>query len=140
MKYRTIILTILFPFVYAACGEEQKPQPAVEMIDESRNQRLIDLNPNAWKDLPMKVVISDFQESDGIFSSFICDELTSRMIAETSKSLKSLDSIDRNSRVRAFKICLHSEAYDSSKMMKAVNSYTEVFPELVEDIVKSANN
>jgi hypothetical protein len=69
MKYKSVILTVCILLAFSVCGEENNPQP-VTQGDTNRNPRMIDLDPNAWNDLPMEVVISDFQESDGIFSSF----------------------------------------------------------------------
>ena len=133
MKFRIIIFTILFSYFLQGCDEEKKAQP-VAQINENRNPRLIDLNPNAWKDLPMKVVISDFQKSDGIFSSFICDEIRKRLSTKPLKTLQSMKEIEKKSRIRALNNCLSPESEDSSAIIKAINTYSTEFPVLIGEI------
>lgn len=137
MKIQIIIFAIIFAFFLSGCDEEKKPQPMAK-VDKNRNPRLVDLNPNAWKDLSMKVVISDFQESDGIYSSFICDEIRKRLSIDPLNSLRSLNEIDKKSRVRAFSICLSPEAEDSSVILKAVSPYSSEFPTLVSELKNAA--
>jgi hypothetical protein len=136
MKYKSVILTVCILLAFSVCGEENNPQP-VTQGDTNRNPRMIDLDPNAWNDLPMEVVISDFQESDGIFSSFICDELIKRLVTDTSNSLKQLNKIDRNSRINAFKNCFSPEIGVSSKVIEAVIRFSKKYPILVKEISDS---
>jgi len=141
MKYQIIIFTILFSLFLQGCDEERKPQPAaVAKVDENKNPRLSDPNPSAWKGLSMKVVISDFQESDGIFSSLICDEVRKRLSTEPLKSLQSLKEIDKNSRMRVFNNCLSPEADDSSAILNAVSAHSNEFPVLIGEIKNATKN
>lgn len=114
-------------------GEEQKPQP-VAKVDENRNPRLADPNSKAWEGLPMEVVISDFQQSDGIFSSFICDEINKRLSTDPIGSLRELNSIDVKPRTRAFKICLSPEGEDPAGILNAISKYSNDYPEVVKEI------
>lgn len=133
MKFHIIILTILFSAFLHGCEDEKKTQP-VATTKENSNPRLIDLNPNSWKNLPMKLVISDFQESDGISSSFICDEITKRLSTEPLKSLQSMEEIDKESRVYAFNNCFSPEGGDPSRVLKSVSIYAKDFPVLISEI------
>ena len=102
------IFTILLTIFLQGCGEEQQRQPEIN-LDEKRNPLLVVPNPKAWEGLPMVMVISDFEQSDGIFSSFICDEINKRLSADPLDSLKELNFIDVNSRTYVFKICFSPE-------------------------------
>ena len=115
------------------CSEEQKPKPAVK-VDENKHPRLSDPNPNAWNGLSMEVVISDVQESDGIFTSFICDEINKRLSVDPLGSLQALNEIDKKPRNYAFKICLSPEGEDPSGLLKAINEYSSKYPDLVKEI------
>ena len=133
VRINALISAIVCALFLQGCGEEQKPQP-VAKVDENRNPRLIDLNPNAWNGLSMEVVISDFQESDGIFSSFICDEINKRLSREPLASLQALNVIDKKSRRYAFTICFSPEAEDPSGVFKAISKYSKEYPDLVKEI------
>ena len=86
----------------------------------------------------MELVISDFQQSDGIFSSFICDEINKRIKSEPLKSLQELDAIDKKSRKNAFKNCFSSEAGDFSGVLNSISGYSNNYPELVDEIRNAA--
>ena len=133
MKYHIIILTMLSFTLLLGFNDENKAQPITKK-EEYTNPRLSEPNPSAWNNLSMEIVISDFQESDGIFSSFICDEIKKRLKAEPLKSLQSLNAIDRKSRLYAFKICFSSEGSDTSSVLNAIKIYTNKFPVLVGEI------
>ena len=133
MKYQRMIVIVLLSLLVAAYSKANEHQP-VSNLDANRNPRLIDPDPKAWKELNMDIVISDFQESDGIFSSFICDEITIRLITDPLNSLNSLNEIDKKSRVNAFKNCFSPEANDSSKVMKSIIPYSSKYPELIKEI------
>ena len=87
------------------CTEDHEHQLITD-IEKNNNPRLVELNPKAWERLPMEVVISDFQQSDGVFSSFICDEIIKRLSSDPLGTLEELNSIDMTSRTYAFKICI----------------------------------
>lgn len=114
-------------------NDENNAQPITEK-EENTNPRLSEPNPSAWNNLPMEVVISDFGESDGIFSSFICDEINKRIKSEPLKSLQELDAVDKKSRKYAFKNCFSPEASDSSGVLNIISGYSNKFPELVGEI------
>ena len=114
---------------------ENKAEPVTR--SENTNPRLNDPNPDAWNNLPMELVISDFQKFDGIFSSFICDEINRRIKSETLKTLQELETIDKRSRVYAFSNCFSPEANDYSKMLDIIRGYSNKFPELVGEIVNA---
>ena len=133
MKYQGIIIVALFSLLLVSY-KENKDTRSVLKSDKNRNPRLIDPDPNAWNDLNMNVVISDFQESDGIFSSFICDEIKKRLTTDPLNSLSSLNEIDKKSRVRAFRNCFSPEVSDSTKLMKAIKPYSNKYPELIKEI------
>ena len=82
----------------------------------------------------MEVIISDLQESDGIFSSFICDEINKRLSREPLVSLQALNVIDKKSRLYAFTICLSPEGEDPSGVLKAISKYSKEYPDLVKEI------
>ena len=113
--------------------DQNNAQPVAEK-EENTNPRLSEPNPSAWNNLPMEVVISDFRESDGIFSSFICDEINKRITSEPLKSLQELDAVDKTSRKYAFKNCFSPEASDSSGILSIISDYSNNFPELVGEI------
>lgn len=102
--------------------------------DENRNPRFAELNPYAWKGLPMEVVIVDFQESDGIFSSFICDEINRRLSGDLSGTLQAMSTIDKKSRINAFNICFHPESEGPLVGLKAISLYSKEYPDLVNEI------
>lgn len=106
--------------------------------NNNTNTRLNDPNPEAWSTLPMEIVISDFQKSDGIFSSFICDEINKRIQSEPLKSLHDLDAIDKKSRKYAFKICFSPEASDSTEVLNVISGYSNKYPEVVDEIRSAA--
>ena len=137
MKYRIIILTMLGFIFLLGPNDQNKAQPVTKK-EENTNPRLSEPDPSAWNNLPMEIVISDFQESDGIFSSFICDEIKKRLKTEPLESLQSLNVIDRKSRLYAFRICLSSEVSDTSSVLNAIKIYSDKFPELVEEIKSAA--
>ena len=137
MKNRIIILTMLGFTILLGFNYENKAQPTTEK-EENTNPRLSEPNPSVWRDLPMEIVISDFQESDGIFSSFICDEIKKRLQAEPLKSLQALKVIDKKPRLYAFKICLSSEVSDTTNVLNAIIIYSNKYPELVEEIKSAA--
>ena len=137
MKNRIIIITILGFALLLVCNDENLAQPITK--NENTNTRLSDPNPGAWNNLPMELVISDFQESDGIFSSFICDEINKRIKSEPSKSLQELDAVDKESRKYAFKNCFSSEASDSSGVLNIISGYSNKYPELVDEIRNATN-
>jgi hypothetical protein len=134
MRIFLYILTITFTLFLQGCGEEQKPKPVVK-VDENIHPRLSDPNPSAWEGLSMELVIADFQQSDGIFSSFICDEINKRLSVEPSGTLKELSTIDKKSRSYAFKICLSPEGEDPSGVLKAISKYSGEYPDLVKEII-----
>ena len=136
MKNRLIIITILGFALLLVCNDDNLAQPFTK--NENTNTRLSDPNPGAWNNLPMELVISDFQESDGIFSSFICDEINKRIKSEPLKSLQELDAVDKKSRNNVFKNCFSSEAGDFSGVLNSISGYSNRYPELVDEIRNAA--
>jgi hypothetical protein len=108
-------------------------------IDENKNPRFSELTPKAWEGLSMEVVVSDFQHSDGIFSSFICDEIIRRLSLEPLDTLQALSQIDKDSRTNAFKICFHPEQGEGSAALVAIKQYSNKYPELVKEINDAAD-
>lgn len=137
MRFILLVLTIIIAISFAGCGNEQKTEP-VARVDKSQNPRFADLNPRAWEGLPMEVLMSDFQHSDGIFSSFICDEINKRLSSDPSGSLGELKLIDKESRTRAFKLCLSPEIGAPPEVLNAVNKYANEYPDLVNEILEAA--
>ncbi len=109
-------------------------------VIENKNPRMVELDPYAWRGVPMAMVIADFQQSDGVFSSFICDELTNRLTDEPLVSLQSLNAIDRKSRVYAFGVCLSPEAGIPAGLVEGVSRYSKDYPELVNEITAAAGD
>lgn len=103
-------------------------------VIENRGPRMVKMDPYAWRGLPMETLIADFQLSDGVFSSFICDELTGRLVADPSGSLQALNAIDKPSRIKAFKSCLHPEVGFPAGLLEGVNKYSEEYPQLIHEI------
>jgi hypothetical protein len=136
MKNRIIIITTLGIALLLVCNDDNLAQPITK--NENTSTRLSDPNPNAWSNSPMDLIISDFQESDGIFSSFICDEINKRIKSEPLKSLQELDAVDKKSRKYAFKICFSSEAGDFSGVLNSISGYSNKYPELVDEIRNAA--
>jgi hypothetical protein len=128
-----LIFTLLIIAILHGCSEEHKTKPTVKTF-ENQHPRLSDLNPRAWEDLPMEVVIADFQQSDGIFTSFICDEINKRLSTDPSGSLRELHSIDKTARTSAFKICLSPEVGAPAGLLISINKYSNDYPELVKEI------
>jgi hypothetical protein len=85
------------------------------------------------------VVISDFQDSDGIYSSFICGELIKRLALKPLDTLKALDQIDKDSRTNAFRICFHPEEGEGTNALEAIEEYSSNFPGLVKEINQAAS-
>ncbi|MFC2073950.1 hypothetical protein ACFLR3_01730 [Campylobacterota bacterium] len=133
MKSYVLIFVLLVYLMTQVYSEEQVPNPS-QKIEENKHPRLSDLDPKAWKGLPLEVVVSDFQVSDGIFSSFICDEFNKRLSTDPSGSLDKLNKIDKKSRIYLFKICLSPEGDDPSAVLKAIHAFTGEYPDLVKEI------
>jgi hypothetical protein len=132
------VLVFVFTLLLLGCSEEQKMQ-IVARGDENRNPRLNELNPYAWNGLPMEIVVSDFQESDGIYSSFICDEINKRLSEDPLGSLHAFNAIENESRIYLFKICLSPEVGAPPEVLKAVSQYAKEYPDLVNEINSAAN-
>ncbi len=125
-------------FMLQGCSEEQVSSPP-QKAEEDRHPRFSKLDPKAWEGLPMKTVVSDFQTSDGIFSSFICDEINKRLSTDPSVSLEELNKIDTKSRTYAFKICFSPEGGDpSDAVLEAIRGLTGEYPDLVKEITDAA--
>ena len=127
------MIAILFSMILQGCGEEQIFKPKRE-VEHKSHPRLSELNPYAWKSLPMKTVIADFQQSDGIFSSFICDEIDKRLSENLLDTLKDLNAIDMKSRRYTFKICFSPESEHPSLPLEKIRVYSREFPELINEI------
>ena len=136
MKNRIIIITIFGILLLLGSNSSAIAQSATK--NENTNTRLSDPDPEAWNNLPMALVISDFQESDGIFSSFICDEINKRIKSEPLKSLHDLGAIDKKSRKYAFKICFSPEGSDSTEVLNVISGYSNKYPEVVDEIRSAA--
>lgn len=132
-KIFLMIFALFIAAILQGCSEEQTPKPTVK-VDDNLHPRFSELNPRAWEGLPMKVLISDFQQSDGIFSSFICDEINKRLSTDPSGSLRELHSIDKTSRTNAFKICLSPEVDVPAGVLISISKYSNDYPELVKEI------
>ena len=100
---------------------------------------MIAMNPRAWDNVSMAVLIADFQQADGIFSSFICDELMKQLSIKPLTSLDALNLIDIQSRNKAFTICFHPEAGEAGTVLKAINPYTDKYPILVKQIMDASH-
>lgn len=138
-RWRALILVIMFSFtVQGISGEREGASES--RINDKNNPRFADLNPYAWEDLPMAVVISDFQQSDGIYSSFICGEIIKRLATEPLLALKALEPIDKAARTRAFSICFHPELGEGYEALEAISQYANRYPELIEEINQAAKN
>lgn len=109
--------------------------PAMGFTENTQNPRMLKLDPYAWQGLPMKVIISDFQQSDGVFTSFICGEIINRLSKNTLQTLKELNDIDEPSRTDVFKICMHPESGEGFVVLKPISQYKKQFPEVVNEIV-----
>ena len=129
-----LILIILSSLTLLGCSEQEQASKPVQEVKQNKHPRLSEPDPRAWEGLPMEVVISDFQKSDGIFSSFICDELNKRLSENPSDSLSELNQIDKKTRMHAFKICLSPEGEDPSSVLKAIRNHSGEYPELVKEI------
>lgn len=88
----------------------------------------------------MKTVIADFQESDGVFSSFICDEIAKRLTEDLKGSLLELEDIEKKSRMKAFRICLSPEDGGPPGLMENIENYANDFPELILEIKNAAED
>ena len=128
------IFTLFLSIFTQGCTEEHELQPVTNVVKNS-NPRLVELNPRAWEKLPMEVVISDFQQSDGIFSSFICDEIIKRLSSDSLSTLKELNTIDVASRTYAFKICMSPEYGEGSIVLEPISKYANQYTELVNEII-----
>lgn len=106
--------------------------------DEDDNPRFAELDPRAWDGLPMSVLIDDFQHSDGVFSSFICDEIIKRITADPQGALQDLNAIDVLKRGRAFEVCFSPEVGEGYGAVEAALKYSNQYPGLVEEIKKAA--
>ncbi len=128
------LLSIFLLSLSALCFAEEL-NSTTKTIDDV-NPRLTDLNPNAWKELSMKEIFSDLQKADGIFSSFICDEIATRLTEKSLNTLKEIEdqNIERESRINAFNVCLSPEERDPTKVLKAIAPYKKKFPQLCNEI------
>ena len=113
-----LVFILSIPFAYA----------------DEENPRMIELNPNAWKTLPMETVIADFQEADGVFSGFICNEIIKRLKANPATALKDLSLVNKVSRKKAFHICMHPESGEGFVVLKPIKPFASQYPELVKEI------
>ena len=137
MRIFLFVFTILFSATFYGCSEEQHSEPVIK-IDENKHPRLSELNPGAWEGLPMDIVISDFQQSDGIFSSFICDEINKRLSTDPSVSLNELKSVDKQSRIYVFKICFYPEGGEALGALEEISKYSDTYPVLIKEITEAA--
>jgi hypothetical protein len=136
-QFFLLVIVLALP-VQGVCDEGKGASES--RINDKNNPRLADLNPYAWQGLPMEVVISDFQHSDGIYSSFICGEIIKRLALKPLDTLKALDQIDKDSRTYAFKICFHPEEGEGSNALESINEYKNRYPELVKEINQAAGD
>lgn len=138
VRLYALILLMIFAIPVQGVGSEGEGVPE-RIINDKNNPRFADLNPNAWEGLPMDVVISDFQHSDGVFSSFICGEIIRRLASEPEATLKALEPIDKDARTKAFRICFHPELGEGSNALEAIEPYANRHPELVKEITDAAD-
>ncbi|MDH3360245.1 MAG: hypothetical protein OEL55_05175, partial [Desulfobulbaceae bacterium] len=111
--------------------KELEPKDDTTAGAETINLRLAELNPRAWDGLPMTVLIDDFQHSDGIFSSFICDEIIKRMTADPQGALRELNLIENEKRSRALGICFSPEVGEGYGAVEATAKYADQYPGLI---------
>ena len=140
MSVRLYALILFMIFAIPVQGVSSEGEGVSErIINDKNNPRFADLNPYAWEGLPMDVVISDFQHSDGIFSSFICGEIIRRLASKPMDTLKALEAIDIGARTKAFTICFHPELGEGSDALEAIEPYANRYPELVKEITDAAD-
>ena len=132
-RFHALLLVMIFSFPAQGIGGEGEDAPG-RIVNDKNNPRFAELNPYAWEGLPLEVVISDFQHSDGIYSSFICGEIIKRLASEPEDTLKALEPIDKDARNKAFKICFHPEVGEGSDAIEAIDPYANVYPEQIKEI------
>lgn len=128
----TRLLMLLFLLLLYGFGAQ------VSSEEEDSTPRFTTLNPYAWRGLPMQTVMADFQMSDGIFSSFICDEVSRRFVADTEATLQSLSEIEGGSHIEMFTLCYSPEIGAPEGVIKAVTDYATRYPQLFDELMSAS--